>query len=247
MKHLPISALFLGGLTLCGPLTLSAEVAPNPSMGAAPDQPLVQKLSGGDYQVGKVRFNKNTRIITIPARTNIVNPDTIIEYLFVHLNGEKTHEALLTTEADPTNINIALKLLNYKESQELFRIVNKDGTLSDKFPEPAEDIKKAARFDIQVTWLDKGVTKTRPITHWLRHTGNEQKMPNTPWVYNGSYVHGGKFKAKLTGSIIAILPDAGAIANYPGNDRHDDTLWTPAVNLPVERSELTVTIKPWKN
>ena len=71
-------------------------------------------------------------------------------------------------------------------------------------------------------------------------------MPSTPWVYNGSYVHNSKFKAKLTGSMITIFPDPGAIANYPGKDRHDDELWVPATNLPAEQSEVTVTLKPWK-
>lgn len=209
-------------------------------------KPLVKKLTDGNYQLGKITFNKDTRHITIPARTNIVASDTFIEYLLVHLNGEKTHESLLTTEADPTHLNIALKLLSYQESQELFRALNEDGSLSDKYMVVSDAVKKAARFEIFVTWKDKGGEKTRPITHWLHNTGNQQKMPATPWVYNGSYVHRNKFKAKLTGSMITILPDPGAIANYPGKNRADDTLWVPAPNLPTERSEVTVTLKPWK-
>jgi len=247
MKHFPFSVYLMGGIVLCAPLSTLAEEPINPEKGSKSAKPLVTKLKDGSYQIGKIRFNKETRSVTLPARTNVVHPDTIIEYLLVHINGEKTHEALLTTEADPTHLNIALKLLDYKESQELFRLINEDGTLSDDYPNVPADIKKAARLGIHITWQDKGVTKTRPITHWIEHTGNKQKMPATPWVYNGSYVHNSKFKAKLTGSIFSILPDPGAIANYPGANRDDDTLWAPAANLPAERSELTVTIKPWKN
>ena len=81
---------------------------------------LVKKISATIYQVGKVTLNKETREISMPAHTNITDPETIIEYLLVHFNGEKIHESLLTTEADPTHINIAFKLLDYQESLELF-------------------------------------------------------------------------------------------------------------------------------
>ncbi len=234
-------SLYLGISILLAPCLIAAD---EPVEGA---KPLVKKLENGNYQIGKITFNKNTRNITIPARTNIVTSDSLVEYLLVHLNGDKTHEALLTTEADPTHINIALKLLHYKESHELFYIINEDGSLSDKYQQVPENIKKAARFEIYVTWKDQGKAKTRPITHWLQNTSNQQKMPATPWIYNGSYVHNKKFKAKLTGSIITIIPDPGALANYPGENRDNDELWTPIPNLPTERSDVTITLKPWKN
>jgi len=72
-------------------------------------------------------------------------------------------------------------------------------------------------------------------------------MPNTPWVYNGSYVYKKKFNAKITGSIFTIYPDFGSIANYPGEDRNDDTIWFPAPNLPAEGHQVSITLKPWKN
>jgi len=137
---------------LCTAL-ISSAAGPISAEEKANTKPLVQKLENGNYQIGKITFNKDSREITIPARANIVHQDTIIEYLLVHLNGEKVHEALLITEADPTHINIALKLLSYKESQELFRILNEDGSLSDKYTEVPEAIKKAARHTMGLQWL----------------------------------------------------------------------------------------------
>ncbi|BDS08615.1 hypothetical protein NT6N_36550 [Oceaniferula spumae] len=232
-------------------LTAQPEVKPaenkEPAKEPAADpKPLVQKLENGNYKIGKITFNKDSRAITIPAQTNIVDPETFLEYLLVHLNGEKVHESLLVTEADPTNLNLALKLLSYKESPELFRVDKPDGTPSDKFPVVAEDIRQAARFSIEITWKDKGVERTRPITQWIQHRVTKKPMPDTPWVYNGSYIHNQKFKAKLTGSMLTIFPDPGSIANYPGDDRDDDTLWLPAPNIPAEGSAVTVTLKPWK-
>lgn len=227
-------------LTLTGQVSAEPETTPPTAK-----KPLVQKLKDGNYQIGKITFNKDTRAITLPARTNIVVADTFLEYLLVHLNGEKVHESLLVSEADPTHLNIALKLLSYKESPELFRVDKADGTPSDKYPVVADEIRKAARFGIFVTWKDQGVEKTRPITQWIQHNGNKKAMPATPWVYNGSYVHNSKFKAKLTGSMFSIFPDSGAVANYPGDDRDDDTIWVPAANLPREGSAVKVTLKPW--
>jgi len=224
------------------------KIAPESETSVKPikPEPLVKKTSPSSYQIGKVKLNKDTREITFPAQTNITDPETFIEYLLVHLNGEKVHESLLVTEAAPTHINLALKLLNYKESPELFRMLKKDGTPGEKYPVVADDLKKAARFSVHVSRKQGEETKTVPVTDWLQHRTTKKPMPNTPWVYNGSYIHNKKFKAKVTGSIFTIFPDEGSIANYPGEDREDDTIWFPAPRIPREGTALTVTLKPWK-
>ena len=224
------------------------KIAPESETSVKPTkpEPLVKKTSSSTYQIGKVKLNKDTREIILPAQTNITASDTILEYLLVHINGEKVHEALLVTEADPTHVNLALKLLNYKVSPELFRELTADGTPGEKYPVVAEDIKKAARFSIHLTWKEGDKDKSVPITHWLQHRITKKPMPNTPWVYNGSYIHNKKFKAQITGNIFTIYPDEGSIANYPGKDRDDDTIWFPAPRIPREGTALTITLKPWK-
>ena len=206
---------------------------------------LVKKISLNTYQIGKVILNKETREISMPAHTNITDPKTIIEYLLVHYNGEKIHESLLTTEADPTHINIAFKLLNYQESLELFRERKADGSISDQYTVVAEDIKKAARFSVYITWKDGITEKTIPVTQWVYNQASKKNMPATPWIYNGSYIYEKKFDAKLSGSIITIIPNIGAIANYSGDDRDDDNLWSPSANTPEEGTPVKVTLKPW--
>ena len=208
-------------------------------------EPLVKKISATIYQVGKVTLNKETREISMPAHTNITDPETIIEYLLVHFNGEKIHESLLTTEADPTHINIAFKLLDYQESLELFRVRKADGSISDKYTVVAKDTKKAARFSVHITWKDGTTEKTMPVTRWIYNQASKKNMPPTPWIYNGSYIYEKKFDAKLSGSIITIFPNIGAIANYSGDDRNDDNLWSPSPNTPEEGTPVKVTLKPW--
>ena len=209
------------------------------------DKPLVKKIAPQLYQIGVISFNKETREVYIPAQTNITDPSAVIEYLLVHSNGEKIHESLLTTAADPTHINIALKLLDYKESQELFRLRDAKGFFTEKYPIVADDIKKAARFEIFITWKDEQKEKTIPVTDWIYNQATEQNMITVPWIYNGSFIHKKAFNAKLTGSIITIYPNSGAIANYSGDDRSDDSLWTPSKNTPEEGTSVKVTLKPW--
>lgn len=225
--------------------TEETNVAPESETPIKAEQPLVKKISEDVLSIGKITFNKKSREITFTTQTNIVSPDTPLEYLIVHSNGEKVHESLLITEIDPTNLNIALKLLNYKESLELFRPYTEEGIPGDKYYIVADDVRKAARFTIHVDWKEGDADKSAPITEWIAHRVTTKPMAKTPWVYNGSYIHNQKFAANVSGCIFAIYPNEGSIANYPGTDRDDDTLWVPANGLPREGSNIKITLRPW--
>ena len=188
----------------------------------------IQKISDSQYQIGLVTLDKSTRQISFPASVHISDTETIIEYLITHSTGEKVHETLLITEAEPTHINLAFKLLSYPESQELFR----------NDSEPLEESKLAIEITIE--------SKTTPITSWLQHRVTKKPMPNTPWIYNGSYISKKQFMAQTNGNIFSILTEPSSIGNYAGDDRADDTLWFPSARIPETGSEVTVTVKPWK-
>lgn len=221
------------------------KISPESETSVKPAQPSVQQISEDVFKIGQVTLNRKTREISFPAFTHITEAGTNIEYLLVHSNGEKVHEALFITEVDPIHVNIALKLLNYQESPELFRVNKPDGTPGDTYPEVADTVKQAARFTIHASWQKEGQTASTPVTQWLLNRITQKPMPATPWVYNGSYVHKNKFKAKLTGSIFAIAPFSGAIANYPGHDREDDTLWSATADTPEQNTPVTITLKAW--
>jgi hypothetical protein len=240
MKILPIVPLFLG--LVISTVTIHAEETKTEDKKTKPS---VEKISEDSYKIGKITFNKKNRTITFETQCNLTESGSLLEYLLVHKNGEKVHESLLVTDIDPTNLNIALKLLNYKESQELFRPITEEGIPAETYPVVANDIRKAARLLIDIVWKQDGQTKTAPITDWLTNRLTNKPMPVTPWVYNGSYILRGKFKAKLSGSIFAIFPNEGSIANYPAEDRYDDSLWLAGKNLPPLGFKVTVTIKPW--
>ena len=208
--------------------------------------PPIRKISPGVYQIGKITIYKEKREITFPAYVIAPNAEYPSEYLLVHTNGEKAHESLLQTPADPLELNIALKLLGFKESKHLFRAPKEDGTPGDTYHKVPENIRKASLIAVHVTWQQGDQKKSAPITHWLEHRVTKKSMPNQPWAYNGSYIHRGKFKAKLNGNILSLQPDFSAIANYSGEDREKEHLWLPAAKIPREGTKVTITLKPWK-
>lgn len=222
------------------------KIAPESEQSIKPS-PLVKKISPGVYQIGKITIKQQTREISFPAYTNITDPDSILEFLLVHKDGEKVHESLLITEADPQHLNIALKLLRYQESKELFRVPKENGTPSDKYYEVPEAAQKAARLGIYLTTKHQGKEQTFPASNWVYHRKLKKEMPHEAWVYHGSYIHEQKFKAKLTGNFIAIFTDYGSLANYPGEGREDDTLWFPHPKTAKQGTQVTITIKPWEN
>jgi hypothetical protein len=217
----------------------------------APDQPVaevrpsVEKLDETRYRVGKVTFDRKTREVRFPGQINMT--DGLLEFLIVHEKG-KIHESLFVTDVSPTDINLALTLLRYQPSAELYPLPNPSGGLSGEFPEVPEDVKRAARVSIEVEWNDGGKTKRHPVNEWIRHAVKESTMPSGPWVYGGSRFFDGKFGAETTGDIVAIFVTIASLINYPGEDNWDDTVWfVHPGRVPPEGTNVTLIIAPYKN
>lgn len=232
MRHIIASLLLSCGL-------LAAQDAPAQST----SKPAVKDLGNGEYSIGDITFKKKDRSISFPARVNMI--DGLLEYAIVHQKG-KIHEALLVTDVSPFQLNVALKLLSYKPSEELFPILDEDFVPTDKYPVVSEEVKAAARVEILLSWKKKDGTKANAsLNDWITHTTTEAPIPALPWIYNGSYIHEGVFQAESSGDISAIFTNGAALFNYPGKDRGLDTVWiaTPDRVPPID-TPVTVTIKP---
>lgn len=204
--------------------------------------PKVEDLGDGKYRLGLLSFDENTRRISFPGEVNL--DDGLLEFAIVNEKG-KIHESLLITQASPINLNIVLKLLRYQTSPELFKILNEDYELTDKYPEVSAEQKNAARLEILVSWEADGEKHEAPINELIYHTTTEKEMESSPWVYHGSYLHEGTFEAESTGDIAAIFISRGSLLNFSGADNHTDEPWithtkkTPPVGTPV-----TITLSP---
>lgn len=205
-------------------------------------KPEIKQLNANEYQIGKVSLNKKTREITFGAGVNLV--DRPLEYLLVNTKG-KVHEALFLTDISPLNLNIAMKLIGYKGSKELFEIVDEDYLPTGKFHEVPDEIKKAARLDILVQWEADGKTNTVPINDLIIHSITTKPMAPGPWLYHGSYMHEGQFKAEVNGDIFSIIPRQPPLVSYPGKDNLNDDVWfTHPKRMPGEGTVVKIILKP---
>ena len=232
-------ALALAALALPAP----AEEAPGKETPAAePAKPAVVRVDAHTMRIGEVTFRPESREIRIPTRVNMTAG--LLEFVLVHVNG-KVHESLLVTEANATHLNIALKLLRYQPSEELFRLLEDDGSVSDKYPEVPAATRAAARVRLAVEWKEGQESKSAPLHEWIASAVTERPMPEPPWVYGGSYVLEGRFAAETSGDIIATFVTRNALINYGGKDNEDDEAWIPAPRrVPPEGTPVTVVISP---
>ncbi len=229
------------------PLLHAQEPKDNKKDGIAEADPLSQlkKINESTYQLGEVTIDKKKRTISFEAETEITKD--IIEYAIVTPAG-KIHESLFITNARPIHFNIAFKLLGYKENKSLFKVfVNNFPT--ENHQAATEEEKTKSFFTATISWTDKETNKTHShnINELIKNTQTEKTMADTKakWSYGGSFIHHGKFVAEMNNDLIAIFTDRGAVANYAGDGREDDTLWFPITEkMPVKGTKVTITITP---
>lgn len=223
-------------------LQLSAEESSPDNATAKPLKPVIKQLNENEYQIGKVTLNKKTRELSFGAGVNLV--DRPLEYLLVNGKG-KVHEALCITDISPLNLNIALKLLGFKESKELFQIVDEDYRPTGEYFKVTDEIKKAARLDLHLEWQVNGNTKRVPVNSFIYNPVTEKTMSPGPWLYHGSYMHEGQFKAEVSGDIFAIHPRQPPLISYPGKDHPGENGWlTDLKKAPAEGTVVKFIIKP---
>lgn len=206
-------------------------------------KPPIKELGDGRYEVGLVTFDRKSREISFPASVNM--QDGPLEYAIVHENG-KIHESILITKTRPFHINIALKLLNFQESKELFPILDDDFRPTGKFPEVPEKVRNAARAEILLRWKSEdGKDHEATLNDWVTYTVTGQSLPPLPWVYGGSYFHENSFQAEASGDIVALFVNNASLFNWPGKDNNLDDVWLPSTKrIPAVGTPVTVTLKP---
>jgi hypothetical protein len=244
---LALAAIATSGLGLPAHAQLDpAQPTPPPPDGStAPKvEPKVEQIEKDLFRVGAVTFRPSTREIRFDAKVNM--QEGLLEYAIVRENGDKAHEALLSTTALPSDINIALKLLRYPESPELLPLRDESGAFTTKFPDVPEDVRQGARVDIQVVYKVGTEEKKAAINEWIAYDPTQQPMPLGPWLYTGSYVFDGKFAADTVGDLTAIILDGATLFNYPGKDRENDAVWSVMTKrVPAVGSLVTVVITPY--
>ena len=206
------------------------------------EKPEVVALGEGKHKLGLVTFDENTRRISFPAELN--QSEGIIEFAIVHESG-KIHESLLITKVSAFNLNVALKLLRYQSSPELFPVLDENFESTGELPDVPEAQKTAARLQVLVSWEIDGKKEEVSINDLIYHTGNEKAMEPSPWIYQGSYIHENTFKAETSGDIAAVFITRSSLLNFAGKDNEFDEPWIPnRKTIPPVTTPVTVTLAP---
>lgn len=209
---------------------------------APPAKSAVTEVAPGELAVGGIRFSSKTREIRVPTVVNIKQAP--IEYMLVHETG-KTHESVLRTAVSPSDLQVALLLLNYEP-----------GTAGLAHPDAPKDLKPlpplplktpgANRLRITVEWKEGGEVKRAPLSDWMLDVTTRKPPPDlAAWVFSGSYVGKEGFAAQVDGSFISCYLDRNAMINSPAKGNWDDVNWisNPAT-IPEEGTEVTLIIAP---
>ena len=241
MKSLPLFFLLLGLITLSA-VEEYADGENNADKSTEQKKTALKDLGEGKYSIGLIQFDANTRRISFPAEVNQI--EGLLEFAIVHEKG-KIHESLLTTKASSLNLNIALKLLRYQSSPELFPELDEKFESTGKYPIVPEAQKTASRLKILVSWQKDSKTVETSLNELLYHTSTEEAMKPDPWVYQGSYMHENAFKAETSGDIVAVFITRSSLVNFSGKDNETDDPWTGNIKrVPPVTTPVTVTFAP---
>lgn len=213
--------------------TAQAQDADSP-----PPPPVMREISPGIYEIGKIHLDQKARLVRFPGVLNL--KDGIIEYLLVTEQGS-THESLLVSGIQPSDLHFAMLLLGAKGS-------GADKTAAGEVPPGQIDAKylktapklKGDAVAISVQWKVDGVDKTTPVEDWVFNTEKKKPMERGQWTYNGSLFNDGHFLAQIEGAFAALVTYPSALINNPRQGSDNDAIWTvnekavPPVKTPLE-------------
>jgi hypothetical protein len=213
---------------------------------AAPaEAPALREISPGVFQIGSLRIDKEQRTVSFPGKLNMA--DGALEYLLVTPGGA-THESLLVTEIQPSDLHLAMLLLGAKGAGLLAPAPGDapPAQINREYLQRAPKL-KGDPIQIAVKWKTGGAEKTCAVEDWLRDAKSQKPAKRGPWIYTGSMIKDGKFLAQIEGTFAALVTLPSALINNPREHNDDDSAWevnakaVPSVDTPVEISiKLTV-------
>ena len=214
MKSLPVSCfslLLLAGIGL-GPAGAQGE-------DAAPAPPAWQD---GVALLGSVRVDPVTRTLLASGWVNQVSG--AIELLACGKGG-KTHESVFVLDINPLDLQTGLLLLGLEPGA----------------PPPGLGQAGASgpSVEIWVDWEHKGKRRSLPAGHFILNLDRKKPLKQVAWLFTGSEIEDGEFKALAEESLAATYWDPWAILNIDDPAGADDELLVvnkrvvPPLNTPI--------------
>jgi hypothetical protein len=205
----------------------------------------MREVSPGVFQIGAIRIDQKQHTATFPAKVNMIEGN--LEYLLVTTMGA-THESLLSTEVQPSDLHFAMLLLGAKGAG-IATPSSEDaapGQINKDYLAHAPKL-KGDTIHIAVKWKAGDAEKTTPVEDWIFNFQKKKPAPRGPWLYTGSMFSGERFVAQAEGAFAALVTYPGALINNPRAGSDDDQVWGPNAKAvpPVETPvEITITLEP---
>ena len=180
--------------------------------------------SNGLAIVGTVLVDPSNHCVLVQGYINQTNG--LVELLACGKEG-KVHESVLVLKASPLDLNIGLLLLGLK--------VTSRPTETGVWAKPG-----GPQLDLWVEWQASGKPQRCRAEEFVFNEKTGRALPETPWIYTGSVVEHGYFRALSEDSHIATYWDPWALINLPlpcGADDHilsANEKMVPALGTPVQ-------------
>lgn len=155
--------------------------------------------AGTIAKLGSVQVDAQTKTMMISGWVNQVWG--AIELLACGPGG-KTHESVFVLDCNPVDMQAGLLLLGLKPG-------TPPTGLGQGQPE-------GTALDIWVDWMEGSSSRSlRAESFVVNVEDNRRPLPETPWVFTGSLIEDGEFKALAEESLIVTYWDPWAIVNLP--------------------------------
>lgn len=155
-------------------------------------------VGGETVRLGNVQVDSAQRTVAMPGRVNQVSG--AIELLACWPGG-KTHESVFVLDVSPVDLQAALLLLGLKP-----------GTPPETLGHGAP---RGPKVDLWVDWQSGGISNRLRAECFVYNHETRRSLPRTPWIFTGSIVEHGEFKALAEESLVATYWDPWAIINVP--------------------------------
>ena len=165
------------------------------------------KLSGEIVKVGDVRVDSVTRTVVITGYFNQAQGP--VELLACGPGG-KRHESIFVLEANPIDIQTAMLLVGAQSGAPMKQV--------------GQGPPLGSKLDIWVEWTRDGAAAIEDADYFIYQVKKGKPLGRVGWIFNGSTVEDGQFKALAEESMIATYWDPWAIMNIDSPVGSDDEL-----------------------
>lgn len=172
--------------------------------------------------VGQARVDADTRTVVVTGYVNMVEGP--IELLACGAGG-KRHESIFVMEASPVDLQTALLLAGARAGKPMRGV--------------GEGPPHGSALDLWVEWKDGAARRIERAEHFIFNHETRRPLDPTPWMFTGSVIEDGKFRALSEESFVATYWDPWAVVNIGSRVGANDEILSampdriPAVETPV--------------